>query len=180
MDCSVTISKSAWVMVLSSGCRALYSWIRYFFLENISRKTVSLTECFILFSSVKPIISYTHYCQSTHTLYQKMQKKSFTLFEICPTRIGRIFYLWRQKTSKPDISRLWGYFHLVRMARFERATPCLGGRCSIQLSYIRNNKYYSKNLYLVQLKNFILYSGWQYQASSASQPPFSGLLVKQD
>ena len=64
------------------------------------------------------------------------------------------------------------------MARFERATPCLGGRCSIQLSYIRNNKYYSKNLYLVQLKNFILYSGWQYQASSASQPPFFRLIRK--
>ena len=100
-------------------------------------------------------------------------------------RIGRIFYLWRQKTSKPDISRLWGYFHLVRMARFERATPCLGGRCSIQLSYIRNNKYYSKNLYLMQLKfplvsNFSLYSGWQQQVSSVPGSPFSGLLVKSD
>lgn len=27
---------------------------------------------------------------------------------------------------------------MVRLARFERATPCLGGRCSIQLSYNRN------------------------------------------
>ncbi len=26
---------------------------------------------------------------------------------------------------------------MVRLARFERATPCLGGRCSIQLSYNR-------------------------------------------
>lgn len=27
---------------------------------------------------------------------------------------------------------------MVRLGRFERPTPCLGGRCSIQLSYNRN------------------------------------------
>ena len=32
---------------------------------------------------------------------------------------------------------------MVRSARFERATPCLGGRCSIQLSYDRRQCVYS-------------------------------------
>lgn len=46
-------------------------------------------------------------------------------------------------TKKPPTSQFalekWvADLHMVRLARFERATPCLGGRCSIQLSYNRS------------------------------------------
>ena len=52
-----------------------------------------------------------------------------------------------KKPQNSCYTKFWGYFHLVRLARFERATPCLGGRCSIQLSYNRNR--YSISNYLI-------------------------------
>ncbi len=35
------------------------------------------------------------------------------------------------------MNEVQAFIFMVRSARFERATLCLGGRCSIQLSYDR-------------------------------------------
>ena len=41
------------------------------------------------------------------------------------------------------MNEVQAFIFMVRSARFERATPCLGGRCSIQLSYDRRQRVYS-------------------------------------
>ena len=48
----------------------------------------------------------------------------------------------RRETNKKDSSRgeVFVYVRMVRLARVERATLCLGGRCSIHLSYNRRKR----------------------------------------
>ncbi len=62
-------------------------------------------------------------------------------------------FICKKKTA--ELTAVSEYAVMVRLGRFERPTYCLGGSCSILLSYNRIGKliYYIKKNWIVQLFN---------------------------